>query len=329
MATSHSVSHGEIPEVLEAHYHGEEEHLRVILNVPPMFEGLAGALYMDGSGSMDQSQSYGTRSQAARSTGLFARFWKQEAEGDSVEDNLVKQAMQVLVPYIAGLDANGQCRIAYWACGSSGSEVEVIGELDAQTGSTEQYGGPRRFGSYTYVLPAVRDFVAYVKGLVSSGEPVQNALLVLVTDGLLHDEENLIAYCNDLCEAVDANQFPNAMISIIGVGPQVDLEQLERLHHECGEIEKTEAELVHVAHAEQLDELAEVVSHLISEQQIAFSGGAKLLDEDGSVLVTYETDVPAVLSCRLPAFSQPKHLRLVATNGAELAFTVQPDDDED
>lgn len=298
------------PEVLEIHCEEDEQggaELRVTFAVEINPEGLAAAFYMDGSASMDNSGNYGTR-------GVFARLGRQ---GNPVQD-----AMRVIVPYVAGLDADGSCRVAYWATGS-GQEVEVVGDLSADTGARADFPGPRQFGNGTYLLPAVRDFVGYVRDLIKNGENVQRAFAIVVTDGQLHDLHEVIRYTQEqFAPAVADGKFPQVNITLVGVGREVDERQLEMLEHSARL--PGQEEIFHAAMASQISQLPELVSHLVDAAKPAFFGGATVVDEGGNILATYEDMVPAVLDIRT---ERPVRQITIRTAQGEFKFDVPEDDD--
>ncbi len=53
----------------------------------------------------------------------------------------------------------------------------------------------------TYLLPAVRDFVGYIKEVQKTSE-VKAALRIIVTDGQIHGFDDLTTYTRDLAGAL-------------------------------------------------------------------------------------------------------------------------------
>lgn len=265
---------------------GDKLRLEITFAVDPTIERLAAAFYMDGSDSMRQAGNYG------RGGGLFflgRRF------------NPVEAAMRVAVPYVAGKDANGKCRVAYWATGPEGRDVEVIGELTAEEAASYDFRGPKRFGGATYLLAAVRDFVAYIQQLQAGGETIEAALVVVVTDGQFHDFDDVMDYTQELARAIMAGKFPRANFTVVGVGPAVDPEQMEALMHRATPPEYTGREIWCYALADHIGDLPELVSHLVDENTPAFWGGATVTDDAGKTLLTFEDMAPAVIEFEIPA----------------------------
>lgn len=258
--------------------------LEVTFAIDPLIEGLGAALYMDGSDSMRHAGNYGRR-------GLLAIGRKV---------NPVEESMRIIVPYIAEKDANKQCRVAYWATGSDGKSIQVIGEMDGPQAAQSEFDGPNEFGGATYLLPAVRDFVAYIRSLMAGGETVKSALAVIVTDGQFHDFEDVMTYTRDLATAIMEGKFPKTTFTVVGVGPEIDKEQMSELMHEATPESYTGREIWCYALADSIGQLPEIVSHLVDENVPAFWGGATVADEHGTVVKQFDDMVPGVISFTLP-----------------------------
>lgn len=264
---------------------GNALQLEVTLAIEATVEQLVGAFYMDGSASMQQAGNYG------RQGGLF-QIGKHR--------NLVEEAMRVAVPYVVQKDANGRCRVAYWATGSGGREVEVVGEMSAQQATVAAFPGPRHYGSGTYLVPALRDFVEYVQTTRQAGEDVGAALAVIVTDGQFHDMEQVEEYIQQhLAQWIIRGRFPRTVFTLVGVGSSVDEEQLEELAHKGTPKKYPYRPIFCYALAETLEQLPALVSHLLDAQTPAFYGGARILSQN-QVVATYEDMVPAVLTFQVP-----------------------------
>ncbi len=264
---------------------GDKLHIEVTFAIDPTIEALAAAFYMDGSGSMQETGNYGRQ-------GLF---------GLGKQRNLVEEAMRIAVPYVASKDANGKCYVAYWATGQKGAFIQPIGELTVEQASTTEFSGPTGFGQETRLLPAVRDFVAYVQKIIQNGEIIQAALAVVVTDGKFHDFTDVRDYTRtQLCPAIMAGKFPKTVFTVIGVGRDVDPEQMEELMHEATPEEFTGRPIWCYALADSVSQLPELVSHLVDQNTPAFYGGASFFDHANTIVARFEDMVPAVVEFELP-----------------------------
>ncbi|GEM46651.1 vWA domain-containing protein [Deinococcus cellulosilyticus] len=274
--------------------HGEEENgqlnVEVTFAIDATVENLAVAFYMDGSGSMESSGVYG------RKGGLF---------GLGKQKNLVDEAMKVSIPYLAQKDANGSCRVAYWACGPQGDQIEPLGEVTEATLSGLMFAGPKEDGGNTLLLPAVRDFVQYIKGLIQKGERVDAALGVIVTDGHFHDSEDVIEYTHDfLAKAIVEGKFPKTVFTVVGIGNGVNAEMMEEFSHEATPADFPGREIWCYALASEITALPQLVAHLVDANTPAFHGGARIEDEQGRTVKTFEDMVPTVIAFPLPTSSR-------------------------
>ncbi len=264
-------------------------HLELTFALDPTIEKLAAAFYMDGSGSMQQMGAYG-RTEG----GFFGLF--------GTPRNPVQEAMRIMVPYLAKKDANGQCRVAYWATGSGGTQIEVISEMGA-TASEAEFKGPRTYGGGTNLLPAVRDFVAYINTCRDAGEEIKACIAAIVTDGEIHDLEDCVAYTATLARAIEDKKFPRTNLVIVGVGKEVDEEQLEQLEEATPAFYSGRDIWCH-AEADSVADLPELVAHLLDANIPAFWGGAKISDAQGKTVLELPDMVPAVIEFTVPRGSR-------------------------
>jgi hypothetical protein len=188
--------------------------------------------------------------------------------------------------------------------------------MTAQQAESAEFPGPREFGDGTHLLPAIRDFVGYVQGLMNGGEVIHVAFGVIVTDGLLHDAEEAIGYTRDaLIPAIQSGKFPKTVFTTVGVGPEVSEEQLEELEHQTapeGFAEHTKGVFCY-ALADQISQVPQLVSHLLDANAPAFYGGAVIRDQNGAIVATYEDMVPVVVDFKLPVMRDTMFFTLEAS----------------
>ena len=242
----------------------------------PTVEGLEVALYMDGSASMEDE--YGPR-------GVLAKL--------APVKNLVEPQMRWMLEYLASKDQDGQVRVAYWATGD-GSQLEQLGDLTAVQAKDYRFPGPRFYGKATVMLPVLRDFVAHMKGAVQRG--MRRGLAVIITDSQLSDGNDVRAYATQVAKEIAAGRLPRMNFVFVGVGDQVDEEQMEEISHE------TYPGVGHLwCHriADRMEEMAELVAVLVDETMTVAAGGT-IYDEQGKVLKSYEGRLPAVLEFEVP-----------------------------
>jgi hypothetical protein len=243
----------------------------------PTVEGLDVALYMDGSASMEDE--YGPR-------GVLAKL--------APVKNLVEPQMRWMLEYLATKDRDGKVRVAYWASGD-GSQLEQVGDLTAEQAKDYRFPGPRFYGKATIMLPVLRDFVAHMKTQVQTG--ARRGLAVIITDSQLSDGPDVRAYATQVAKEIAAGRLPRINFVFVGVGDQVDEEQMEEISHE------TYPGVGHLwCHriADRMEEMAELVAVLVDETMTVAAGGT-VYDEKGKTLKSYEGRLPAVLEFEVPA----------------------------
>jgi hypothetical protein len=266
----------------------------------PTVEGLDVALYMDGSASMEPT--YGPRGILAKLGGVR---------------NQVEPQMQWMLEYLATKDRDGLLRTAYWATGD-GSQLEVLGELTGPQAKQFKFPGPKFYGKGTILLPVLRDYVAYIRSQVSKG--ARRGLAVIITDSQLYDPADVTAYSAQVAKEIAAGRLPRINFVLVGVGEQVDEEQMEEICHE---------EYPGVGHlwchrvADRMEEMAELVAVLVDETMTVATGGT-IYDDKGKIVKVYEARLPAVLEFDVPTECKSFTLEV---NGQQFTQPIPEEDD--
>ncbi|MBP9816064.1 hypothetical protein KBD09_02395 [Candidatus Woesebacteria bacterium] len=275
-------------------------------------EGLLGGLYVDGSRSFKDEHG---------DDGVIARIL-------GTSTNQVDAAMQAIFPYLAKMDADGKLLTAYWASGD-GRQVYRLAEkeMSAADAAAMTFTGPPQgnFGSGTFLLPALRDFVTYVRERVAAGDNVQKALMTVITDGEFHDYSEIIAYAREMEAAMAAGTLPKIVVSIVGVGNQVSEHQLEDLLHDTRVTSADHATFCFNL-VEEMPDLSAIVAHLADVGVVALRGGAQITDSDGTVLIAWEDEVPALVEFEVPVTSG--HVFFEA-GGQRWEVEIDSDDDHE
>ena len=267
-----------------ADLHCEEGHVRATLLHDPTVEGLDVALYLDGSGSMrDEYENKTKRS-----------FWEAiMGRPGTLQPNQVEPQARWMLQYLATKDRNGLLRVGYWATGS-GRELEIIGEVAGMDAAKMAFPGPQNPGDGTHLAPALRDYVDYLKRQVKTG--ARRGCAVFITDGQLHDAEAVKDYSGQVARMINHGQLPRTNFILVGVGDQVNEEQLEDVCHE---------EYAGIGHlwchriAAEITQMAELVAVLVDETMTVSAGGT-VYDDKGRVVKVYEGRLPAVLEFEVP-----------------------------
>src|SRR5438445_8784321 len=258
--------------------------LRVVATVlmEPRREGTQTGIALDGSGSM--SGLYGEE----ESGGLLSFFFGKK-KGRS---NEITPVAQKICAYLARkLDADGGTTCIYWATGQGGSRIEVIGDLTADQAEKHFFGPPRDFGTGTQLLPAVEYFVERFKD-------APWGFYVFITDGELHDLEEVKRYSTQLAKDVDAGRRNPVKFVLIGLGADANEKQLEELDDlDTG----TEVDLWDHKMAAEMKVLQEIFAEVVDKNARVADAG-KILDHQGNVVKNYsDTGLPALLDFDLPA----------------------------
>ncbi|HEX5083327.1 MAG TPA: VWA domain-containing protein [Blastocatellia bacterium] len=266
--------------------HVEHGRVRATLLHDPTVEGLEMAIYMDGSGSMQEEYQTQTKPRT------LGQWWRGEPATEL--PNQVEPQVQWMLEYLATKDRNGVLRVAYWACGKSGGNVEVVGDLNGVHARSYKFPGPRIMGSATYLAPAMRDYIKYLKQQIKQG--ARRGCAVFVTDGELHDADAVKSLSRELAREIASGRLPRLNFILVGVGDAVNEEQMEEICHE---------EYPGVGHlwchriAEEINQVAELVAVLVDETMTVAAGGT-IYDDRGNVVKLYEARLPAVLEFDLP-----------------------------
>ena len=291
--------------------HFEGGKVEAVLLHDPTVEGLDMAIYMDASGSMQEEYR-----EKKRGGGFLDFLLGREPE---TLPNEVEPQVQWMLEYLATKDRNGKLRVAYWACGRSGKGVQVVGELEGKDARRYKFPGPGELGGQTVLTPALEDYVAYLKQQVPHG--ARRGCAVIVTDGELHDADDVKSFTNRLAREILAGKCPRTNFVLVGVGDQVNEEQLEDIAH--GEYGGLHHVWCH-RHAKEIRNVAEIVAGLVDETMTVAAGGT-IYDDRGKVIKTYEGRLPAVLEFEI--HEQAKSFTL-EVNGQRYTQPL-PEEEED
>jgi hypothetical protein len=247
----------------------------------PHREGAQTGIALDGSGSM--AKLYGVAHSGALSP-IFG--------GQKPPHNDITPVAQKLCAYLARkIDADGGTTCIYWAVGPGGSETEVIGDLTAEQAEKHVFGPPRDFGTGTQLLPAVRYFVERFRD-------APWGFYVFITDGELHDLDEVKAYSTRLAKEVNAGRRKPLKFVLIGIGPDVNETQMEELDDlDTG----TPIDLWDHKLAAEMRVLQEIFAEVV-DQNARVADNGRILDPQGRVVKNYgDTGLPGYLEFEMPA----------------------------
>jgi hypothetical protein len=249
----------------------------------PHREGAQTGIALDGSGSM--AKLYGVEEESG---GFFASLFGHKKQAV----NEVTPVAQKICSYLARkIDADGGTTCIYWAVGPYGSKIQEVGDLRADEAEQHIFGPPREFGTGTQLLPAVKYFVERFRD-------APWGFYVFVTDGELHDLEEVKKYSTQLAHAIAARRRNPLKFVLIGVGPNVNEGQMEELDDlDTG----TPIDLWDHKLAAEMRVLQEIFAEVVDKNaRIADNG--RILDPQGQVVKDYsDTGMTGYLEFEMPA----------------------------
>lgn len=141
--------------------------------------------------------------------------------------NYVQGVARKLGEILSGITRSGKVSMLYWAMGPGGAETEAIGEFDGPGCMKAGITGPAKkngWGTGTRMLPAIKYAVETV------GASADLLFAVIVTDGIIEDEADCVAYCLNLGQQIVSGAHKPVKFVLIGVGSQVNEEQLQKFN---------------------------------------------------------------------------------------------------
>jgi len=248
----------------------------------PNKEGAQTGIALDGSGSMRKL--YGEQGGGRVLSPIFG--------GPKKLSNDITPVAQKVCAYLArNIDADGGTTAIYWSVGPGGSQIEVVGDFTAEQAEKHTFGPPTDFGTGTQLLPAVRYFVERFRS-------APWGFYVFITDGELHDLDEVIAYTKRLAQDISVRRRNPVKLVLIGIGPEVNENQMEELDDL-----DTGSDVYIWDHklASEMRVLEEIFAEVVDKNARVADNG-RILDHTGKVIKDYsDTGLPAFLEFEVPA----------------------------
>ena len=158
------------------------------------------------------------------SKSIIDKFGLNNVWGGGV--NEVEMVSRKIGSILCDVSKQADVSMNYWAIGPGGTEIEVIKDCISQSDCTTiEITGPKQhaWGTGTKILPTIKHIVE------EHLDKAEAAFGVIITDGIIEDENEAMDYCMKLGRRlVDENLTELFKLVLIGVGTEVDEDQLER-----------------------------------------------------------------------------------------------------
>lgn len=206
-------------------------------------------------------------------------------------ENVVEPIAREVVPYLAEkIDADGGTTVIHWACGSSGKKVDVVGDMTADEARKASYRGPAEWGAGTYLLPALRYFVERFS-------EARWGFYVFVTDGKIDDLQDVKDYTVDLARRIGCGQANPVKCVLIGVGPEVDEQQMTELD-DLPDAVDLDVDIWDHKVAATMRGLRDIFAEVVDENVMIAPTGRVLCD--GHMVANFSDGLPALITFSLP-----------------------------
>ena len=170
--------------------------VKATILLKPEVEGAQTGLAIDGSKSM--SELFGGQVAVSPIFGSQA--------------NLVEPVAQTIAEYLANFDSDGETSVIYWACGTFGESLQVVGDLDSASASNYNFPAPNEMGTGTKLLPAIKYFTE------ERFRDCPWGIYLFITDGLIEDLNDVKAYTKQLATEISQGNRKFTKLVIIGLG---------------------------------------------------------------------------------------------------------------
>ncbi len=209
--------------------------------------------------------------------------------------NQVRPVARGLSSYLAKKAGNGKVATLFWATGPDGKEIQNIGDLSVAEAETCEFNAPENYGTGTRLLPALKYFTDGVarKDLYDA----EFGMYVFVTDGQMADLPEVIEYSIKVCRDIEAGRRHDLKLVIIGLGKDVDQNQLAALDNL---VSGTSIDLWDVKFARDLKALHSLFDE-VGDDDTLFSDNGLIRDALNNLVVDYrDQGMPVKISFSLP-----------------------------
>ena len=234
---------------------------------------------------------------------LKARGLMKELE----EPNEVESVCRKIIPMLAGqLDADGGTTVIQWALGPDGSGIKVLGDYTEQEAAWAVYPPPdaQDWGHGTRLMPAINYFMETFKD-------APMGFYIFITDGRLDDFEEVKQFTIKLSHDIDEKKVNPVKLVLIGVGNEIDEQQLEDLD-DLPDTHDLPVDVWDHKIAKEMRSLMDIFTEMVDENKIV-APSAEIQDDSGKSIHHYTDGLPAMLRFTLPATA--RGFRIMLPNG--------------
>ncbi len=212
--------------------------------------------------------------------------------------NFVELVARKIGTLLSEVTKTGTTEAIYWAVGHDGSYIEKIGEFTGVEWEQVSIVGPKQqvWGKGTKLLPAIHYCVE------TTAKASDWTMGVFITDGIIEDEMACFEYCLKIGQEIADHQRKLLKLVLIGVGRQVDKQQLERFDN-MFEGSQWQVDLWSSGIACSMRDETDILNVLYGElmdEHIVVAPSGEVRDSQGRILKSWEHGLPGKLRFNLP-----------------------------
>ena len=205
------------------------------------------------------------------------------------EPNYVEPMGRGIAKLLCEVTKSGKVDSIYWAVGQEGNQIEIIGAHNEEEWEDVSLNGPKsKMGTGTYILPVIQ----YIVETVAKNSDW--TMGVIITDGIIDDEEASIQYCFELGKKMAEGNIKPIKLVLIGIGESVNEAQLQRFDDM---FEESDIDYDLWSHGvtssfRNIEDVKNVLyGELISEDTFV-ADSAVLKDDKGNVIKSFSDGLP-------------------------------------
>lgn len=246
------------------------QRVEIYIRIDQRVEGMEVGIAIDASSSMQPSFS-----------SYIPKIFRQPGQ------NIIETVVRDLARFLCVRSNDGCIKIIYWAVGSTGREIEILKDIMPDNIALIEFEGPqiKSWGGGTYLLPALNYFAEEYKH-------AKWMFLLIITDGELQDFEEIKQRSIELIQEIADGKRQHCKFIIIGVGPEINREQLEELDHlsELLSFKRPISDLWDSKIAKEMKEIVEIMDEV--DFGVIIPGKIKINDDKGNEVLTYSDGFP-------------------------------------